>query len=121
MQARAKADSNRGIFEETSLWIQRQVVPAMEQFASDLRSIGRIVEVHVSDPLCRVEVRDRMGMISEYSEEIGTEGDYSTEVRDQLPTMSAGFHGVHRNEVAGDRIYELLKLSYLSKIKSRKG
>lgn len=119
-QARAQANSNREILEETSLWIQRQVVPAMEQFANDLRSIVRIVEVHVSDMLCRVEVRDRMGIISEHSAEIGTEGDDSTEVRDKLPTTSAVFHGAHRNEVAGDRIYELLKRSSLSKIESRK-
>ena len=117
--ARAKADALRVVSEGTAEWVAREVVPAMERFATDLRSIGRIVEVHEGGTHARVEVRDRMGILSEFTAEIGTEGEGSTKVRDRLPAMSQVFHGVERGEVKSDRIYEMLKTSYLAKIKSR--
>lgn len=118
----AAADARRAREREalgrTSEWIREQVEPAMRRFATDLRSIGRVVDVSAGEHLCRVEVRRSDALTIEFAAQIGTESPTSTEVFDRFPTMSAVFHGVDRLEVRGDRIYELLKLSYLGKMQA---
>ena len=114
----AQEDVNRAILSETAGWVERDVVPAMHRFAADLRTIGRQVAVTATETQGRVEVRDGRGLVPEFTAEIGTEGPSSTAVRDRLPTMTAVFHGVDRIDVTGDQIYDILKLSYLSKLRT---
>ena len=119
VDARTKADSDRRILEGTAEWIRTEVEPAMTRFGNELRTLDREVTVLREETACRIEVRDPRGLVPEFIAEVGTESVYSTRVKDRMPTMTAVFHGVDRLDVDRDRIYELLKLSYLSKIKSR--
>lgn len=114
-------DSERETLRDTTEWVQQEVVPAMHRFAAELRTIGRQVQVISTETLGRVEVRDERGLVPEFTAEVGTESSYSVEVRDRLPTMTAVFHGVNRLEVTGEQVYDMLKLSYLSKLKSGRG
>ena len=118
IDARVKAASDREILLGTAEWIRTEVAPAMTRFGDELRTLDREVIVTPTMTSCRVTVRDPQDRVPEFVAEVGTESAHSTQVRDRMPTMSTVFYGLDRIDVDRDRIYELLKISYLSKLRS---